>query len=112
MGLTEKLLYFRSEERKGIRAKNTGERIRLLLEELGPTFVKLGQIASSRPDLLPPDIIKELERLQDQVRAFPFESRFRDHRARAGKTRPRSVPAILRDPAGCGFHRSSLPCTA
>jgi len=73
MGLTDKLLFFRSEERRGVKGKSLGERIRLLLEELGPTFVKLGQIASSRPDLLPADIVRELERLQDQVTAFPYE---------------------------------------
>ena len=43
------------------------ERLRLALEELGPTFIKLGQILSVRPDLLPLDYIKELEKLQDQV---------------------------------------------
>nr|WP_245711581.1 AarF/ABC1/UbiB kinase family protein [Gracilibacillus ureilyticus] len=45
--------------------KSAGERIRRFLEELGPTFIKLGQMASTRPDLLPRDIIKELEKLQD-----------------------------------------------
>ncbi|MFT5992886.1 MAG: ubiquinone biosynthesis protein, partial [Bradymonadia bacterium] len=42
-------------------------RIRLTLEQLGPTFVKLGQILSTRSDLLPPDIIDELQHLQDDV---------------------------------------------
>ncbi len=46
----------------------TGERIRLICEELGPTFIKLGQIASTRPDLFPHDIIKELIKLQDNVK--------------------------------------------
>ncbi|UOU97904.1 AarF/UbiB family protein [Chryseobacterium daecheongense] len=43
------------------------ERIRLALEELGPTFVKLGQTFSSREDLLPPELIQELQKLQDKV---------------------------------------------
>ncbi|WP_406677585.1 ABC1 kinase family protein [Moorella sp. ACPs] len=49
-----------------------GARLRLALAELGPTFIKLGQILSTRPDLLPPEIIAELARLQDQVPPFPF----------------------------------------
>ena len=53
-------------------SKTTGERIRLFLEELGPTFVKVGQIASTRPDIIPQDIIIELEKLQEHVNAFPF----------------------------------------
>ena len=43
------------------------ERIRMVLEELGPSYVKLGQIFSNREDVLPPDLIKELEKLQDHV---------------------------------------------
>ncbi len=43
------------------------ERIRLALEELGPTFVKLGQSFSNREDLLPPELIQELQKLQDKV---------------------------------------------
>lgn len=58
--------------KKEIHTKTTGERIRLFLEELGPTFVKLGQIASTRNDLIPPKIIKELEKLQDQVGPIPY----------------------------------------
>lgn len=43
------------------------ERIRLVLEELGPTFVKLGQTFSNREDLLPPELVQELQKLQDKV---------------------------------------------
>ncbi len=49
----------------------TWQRMRLALEELGPTFVKLGQILSQRPDLLPLDLIRELELLQDAVTPVP-----------------------------------------
>ena len=56
-----------------IEKKSVGERIRLILEELGPTFVKLGQFASTRPDILPENVIQELEKLQDDVGAFPYE---------------------------------------
>ena len=47
-------------------------RIRLVFEELGPTFIKFGQILSTRPDLIPPDIIKELEKLQSDVQPVEF----------------------------------------
>jgi len=53
------------------RALPRGQRIRLALEELGPVFVKLGQILSTRRDLLPPDIGDELALLQDRVAPFP-----------------------------------------
>lgn len=48
-----------------------GERLRLALEELGPIFVKFGQLLSTRPDLMPPDICSSLNKLQDQVAPFP-----------------------------------------
>jgi ubiquinone biosynthesis protein len=50
-----------------------GQHLREMLDELGPTFVKFGQLLSTRPDVLPPDIIVELRGLQDDVRPFPFE---------------------------------------
>ena len=52
---------------------STAVRIRRVLEELGPSFVKLGQIVSTRPDLVPADIIDELRKLQDDVPPVPFE---------------------------------------
>ena len=48
------------------------ERIRCALEEMGPTFVKLGQILASRADLFPPEYIAEFEKLQDDVPSVPF----------------------------------------
>jgi ubiquinone biosynthesis protein len=49
-----------------------GRHLRAMLEELGPTFVKFGQLLSMRPDILPPDVIAELRGLQDDVRPFAF----------------------------------------
>jgi ubiquinone biosynthesis protein len=49
-----------------------GAHLRAMLDELGPTFVKFGQLLSTRPDLLPPDIITELRGLQDDVTPFSY----------------------------------------
>ncbi|MFN3342995.1 MAG: ABC1 kinase family protein, partial [Flavobacteriales bacterium] len=49
------------------------EKMRKVCEELGPTFVKFGQIISNRPDLLPDDLINELKKLQDSVPPFPYK---------------------------------------
>ncbi|RKX24685.1 MAG: ubiquinone biosynthesis protein UbiB [Candidatus Zixiibacteriota bacterium] len=49
------------------------ERLRYAAEELGPTFVKLAQILSMRPDLVPPDVAAELQKLQDEVSPFSYE---------------------------------------
>ena len=47
-----------------------GQHLREMLDELGPTFVKFGQLLSTRPDIVPPDIISELRALQDDVTPF------------------------------------------
>ena len=54
-------------------ASERGQHLREMLDELGPTFVKFGQLLSTRPDIVPPDIVVELRKLQDQVSPFPFE---------------------------------------
>jgi ubiquinone biosynthesis protein len=48
------------------------ERLRMSFEELGPTFVKLGQVLASRPDLIPEDYTAEFEKLHDRVQPLPF----------------------------------------
>ncbi len=50
-----------------------GERLKLVLQDLGPSFVKLGQILSTRPDVIPEDVVRALEQLQDRVTPLPFE---------------------------------------
>ncbi|XCN72251.1 MAG: AarF/ABC1/UbiB kinase family protein [Candidatus Electrothrix aestuarii] len=49
------------------------ERLRMGLEELGPTFIKLGQLLSSRPDFISPDYLEELRKLQDNVPPFSYQ---------------------------------------
>ncbi|MBN1837143.1 MAG: hypothetical protein JW820_14905 [Spirochaetales bacterium] len=60
------------KNRKVARELDRWQRIRRALEELGPTFIKLGQILSSRRDLLPEGLVRELSKLQDEVPPFPF----------------------------------------
>ncbi|MBA2359197.1 MAG: AarF/ABC1/UbiB kinase family protein [Actinobacteria bacterium] len=55
-----------------VQPSERGRHLRELLEDLGPTFVKFGQLLSIRPDVLPPDIIAELRSLQDDVKPFAY----------------------------------------
>jgi ubiquinone biosynthesis protein len=61
------------KQREHIRRYSRPERLRMALEELGPTFVKLGQLLSTRPDFIPPDYFDELVMLQDKVPHFSYE---------------------------------------
>lgn len=83
-GFTDLLDFLRIDQALGL-AKKVGlvskefalfsraQRLKLAAEELGPTFIKLGQILSTRDDLLAPDYVEELKKLQDQVREVPRE---------------------------------------
>lgn len=63
----------KTEADAAVRRLSRAERFRLMLTELGPTFVKLGQVLSTRPDILPPDFLEELSKLQDRVPPLPEE---------------------------------------
>jgi len=52
---------------------NVWQRLRMVLEDLGPTFVKFGQIMSTRPDVLPEALINEFKNLRSQVKPIAFE---------------------------------------
>lgn len=79
-----KKIFFRKSSR--LSEKYTrGERLRMALEELGPTFIKLGQLMSTRYDLLPSDIVEELSKLQDDVAEFSLENAKRLFKEEIGK---------------------------
>jgi ubiquinone biosynthesis protein len=62
------------KRRQQVETLTTAERLRKVFEELGPTFVKLGQILSTRPDLIPHDYIVEFSKLQDHVPPFSYDN--------------------------------------
>jgi ubiquinone biosynthesis protein len=79
------------------------ERLRLVIEELGPSFIKLGQIISTRPDLIPADVITELKKLQDNVPAMSLD----DVRSTIQETLGAPADEIFR-----GFDEKPLACAS
>jgi ubiquinone biosynthesis protein len=94
-------------------ASQRGRHLRELLDELGPTFVKFGQLLSTRPDIVPPDIIAELRGLQDDVRPFPFEQAERVIEEDLGNSLERLFLEFEREPVAAAsigqVHRAVLP---
>jgi ubiquinone biosynthesis protein len=90
-----------------------GVHLREMLDELGPTFVKFGQLLSTRPDIVPPDIIAELRSLQDDVRPFPFEQVEQVVESELGLTLERAFLDFERTPIAAAsigqVHRATLP---
>ena len=69
-----------------VKVYNSFERARMVLEELGPTFVKLGQILSTRPDLIGQPFSHELSKLQEEVSPFPYSEVELQIKRELGKT--------------------------
>jgi ubiquinone biosynthesis protein len=94
-------------------ASARGQHLRDVLDELGPTFVKFGQLLSTRPDVVPPDIVVELRALQDDVRPFPFEQAERVIEEELGNTLERLFldfePAPVAAASIGQVHRATLP---
>jgi ubiquinone biosynthesis protein len=94
-------------------ASARGVHLRELLDELGPTFVKFGQLLSTRPDIVPPDIIVELRKLQDNVRPFPFEEAERVIVEDLGNSIERLFLEFQEEPVAAAsigqVHRATLP---
>ena len=91
-----------------------GRHLREMLDELGPTFVKFGQLLSTRPDVVPPDIVAELRGLQDDVRPFPFAQVREVIEAELGPDARAGVPpSSTRQPIAAAsigqVHRAVLP---
>jgi ubiquinone biosynthesis protein len=90
-----------------------GQRLRLMFDELGPTFVKFGQLLSTRPDVVPPDIVFELQALQDQVTQFPYEDVERVMREELGLGVEQLFLEFEREPVAAAsigqVHRAVLP---
>ncbi len=87
---------FRAEK-----VKKDPENLRLVFEELGPTFIKIGQILSTRPDILPPEYITELSKLQDSAPSFSFDTVREIIEADLGKDINQLFSSIDKDPVAC-----------
>lgn len=83
---------------KGAKKKLMPERLRLAFEELGPTFVKFGQILSTRPDIFPQEYIQEFKKLQDKVPPFPRKEALKILRSELGKNAGPLIEGMSKDP--------------
>jgi ubiquinone biosynthesis protein len=107
------LIEGRRHSRSELEGTARGRHLREMLDELGPTFVKFGQLLSTRPDIVPPDIINELRGLQDDVRPFPFADVERTIQDELGQPIERLFTEFDETPLAAAsigqVHRATLP---
>ena len=91
---------------------STPQRVRMAIEELGPTFIKLGQILSTRGDLIPPEVIAELSMLQDDVPEMAWDDVVAQIQAELGGTIDELYTDFTQSPLACAsiaqVHRARL----
>jgi ubiquinone biosynthesis protein len=109
-GLKE--LFGRPDQEGTVGRRRQAKRLRAALEELGPTFAKLGQILSTRPDLVPPEFIEELATLQDNVPPLSEEQVVRVMEQELGVPWEDVFETIVAQPLAAGtiaqVHRATL----
>ena len=104
---------FRSEPPPAITSLTAPQRVRLAIQELGPTFIKLAQVLSTRPDLIPTPYLNELARMQDKVPPSPWPAIRTRMEAELGAPIEKVFAELEEEPMAAAslaqVHRATLP---